>query len=577
MEETTKFANTESSSIADKETGASESNLPIIEEVSTEYGDSSNLASYELAADDIDKPVANEAEVNSAKFEDEASSSQAEEDLSEQVDKVTPNQELGETQVQSPDMEEAEIEDTSDEAESSTGPATFVDIEPVNEPFVDEVPSEGESQHFQQTPLLSTEELDQSNWLYLHSKVQVCSEPPYRNPISTLADLAYHYERWRVGRRVSEVFEIGQLWWELDFEDLLENYQFEHAIRFVNCSFPTISFEQISGVSLQFVRCQFAGDLCFVNCQFEQGVSLSESLVEGILQIARQDSEQDLESTQSELNVEQFTAELQLHNSIIKQLRFEQTGVERLCIDRSLVHFTDSQFVGLNPTEILISRSMISGHGYFENCPHTLIESSYLQDANLSFEREPESQVESPANEQAQLSIIWSSCSASALSVYDPSLVLSIESCVLHCHLPSNQQSLLGDQSESYEGGLLIEQSEVAKLSIQQLALDHHCRVALNSVIVDEIQVDIQEADIARQWYDAKQFMALDTVPVAPVDSIAQLSSSLYFNEVQVRQHLAFTNLGCHELNICHSQILNEACSQIRHAKSKHQTPKSRP
>ena len=77
------------------------------------------------------------------------------------------------------------------------------------------------------------------------------------------------------------------------------------------------------------------------------------------------------------------------------------------------------------------------------------------------------------------------------------------------------------------------------------------------------MQVDIQEADIARQWYDAKQFMALDTVPVAPVDSIAQLSSSLYFNEVQVKQHLAFTNLGCHELNICHSQILNEAYTTL--------------
>ena len=60
-------------------------------------------------------------------------------------------------------------------------------------------------------------------------------------------------------------------------------------------------------------------------------------MVEGNLQIAQQ-IEPDAESTQSELDVEQFTAELQLHNSIIKQLRFEQTGVERLCIDRSSVH-----------------------------------------------------------------------------------------------------------------------------------------------------------------------------------------------------------------------------------------------
>ena len=135
----------------------------------------------------------------------------------------------------------------------------------------------------------------------------------------------------------------------------------------------------------------------------------------------------------------------------------------------------DSQFVGLSPTEILISRSMVSGHGYFENCPHTLIESSYLQDANLSFERGPEALLKSSANEQAQLSIIWSSCSSSALSVYDPSLALSIESCVLHRQRPSNLTQ--SDQSESYESGLLIEQSEIAKLSIQQLALDHHCQV----------------------------------------------------------------------------------------------------
>ena len=115
-------------------------------------------------------------------------------------------------------------------------------------------------------------------------------------------------------------------------------------------------------------------------------------------------------------------------------------SIERLYLDHSWIHFVDSQLLGLGQVEILISRSMLSGHGHFEGCTQVLIESSFLQNAHLSFANEIED-TSVKTNEQSQINLIWSSCRQSSISIYDPSLILSIEDCIFHRLDPKSQQS----------------------------------------------------------------------------------------------------------------------------------------
>ena len=387
-------------------------------------------------------------------------------------------------------------------------------------------------------------------WLYLRSEpITVCEEPPYRNPISTLSDLAHHYDRWKIGRKQSEVFEIRQLWWEPEFEDSLEDFQFEHVIRFVDCSFPSIHFSRISGRSLIFERCQFFGELSFSDTSFTELFSLTECVISGHLSI--EVDKENSEHASSEDENDRFCDILQLYNVVINALELKDLCVGSIYIDRSKVHFVGCELTGSGESEYHVSRSILSGELNLHLFHSALIESSALSYLQCISTGDDSSSGHVVSN-QAHFNIIWSLLQDVTLVVDQPSATLDIEGCLI--------SQLVDEEGEVIGEGLKVEETTVTGLRLNDLSVFGPQPLRLREVATEALSVIACEAKPQTYLNSPKAFMAVDALPQfsSTESEKSDLGSLVVFDGVVALNVFDHLELRVAELHLNHCSLSHE-------------------
>lgn len=496
---------------------------------SAEYEASEDaLAEYDDALDEISMGMSN--------LSDEVFD-QAEVTMT-QVDQADGISQLPDDALVSSEDESAHAEDSyaSDDSFEETDPL-------VTEASADEL---SDDKHISLTTPDQPIEMDEdqrvqpieAKWLFENESPTVCVEPPYRNPISSLTDLARHYERWRIGRSDDEIFEIGQLWWEGDHSDALHRYDFDHVVRFKSCSLPTISFEYCNVKSLIFEHCHFSGSLQLEGCQVEGTLSLEHCIIEDDLLLTLG----ELEASEDQQHIDQRSqvAEFLLFDVMIHCIHFSSMLIKHVSIEGAAITLACSSLQGSQIDVLTILDSKVKGDLHLNETSQVSFRQCDLSDLELNL---TSTQVASPVGEF--LGCILSNAGVSWKSSHG---LLRFESCNFR---PDTRDTLVSLPPSIRLTNSLLQSLEMIG------CITYQADIAIEGVYLGELQLEIARG-LDRQPHSSaltSSVLTLEHVTVGSIRPSLIETDKFILTDVEIKGEATST-----EVHVPH-MILIEASS----------------